>query len=50
MSKPLVLFRGPIETRSGYGAHARDVLEALYKMNLYGKIKWKFGILLLGMK
>ena len=35
MSKPLVLFRGPVQTRSGYGAHARDVLEALYKMNLY---------------
>lgn len=35
MSKPFVLFRGPVKTRSGYGAHSRDLLEALYKMNLF---------------
>lgn len=35
MSKPFVLFRGPVKTRSGYGAHSRDLLEALYKMDLY---------------
>ena len=35
MSKPFLLFRGPVQTRSGYGAHARDLLQALYKMNLY---------------
>jgi len=35
MSKPTVLFRGPVKTRSGYGAHARDILEALYNMNLF---------------
>ena len=35
MSKPTILFRGPVKTRSGYGAHARDVLESLYKMNLF---------------
>lgn len=35
MSKPFVLFRGPVKTRSGYGAHSRDLLEALYKMDLF---------------
>ena len=35
MSKPMLLFRGPVETRSGYGAHSRDVLESLYQMNLF---------------
>ena len=35
MSKQLVLFRGPVKTRSGYGAHSRDILEALYKMDLF---------------
>ena len=35
MSKPFLLFRGPIKTRSGYGAHSRDLLESLYKMDLF---------------
>jgi len=35
MSKPTLLFRGPVETRSGYGSHARDVLECLHKMNMF---------------
>ena len=35
MSKPTLLFRGPVKTRSGYGAHSRDLLEALYKMDIY---------------
>ncbi len=35
MSKPFLLFRGPVQTRSGYGAHSRDLLEALYEMNTY---------------
>jgi glycosyltransferase involved in cell wall biosynthesis len=35
MSKPLILFRGPVETRSGYGAHARDILFALREMNMF---------------
>jgi glycosyltransferase involved in cell wall biosynthesis len=35
MSKPFLLFRGPIKTRSGYGAHSRDLLEALRKMDLF---------------
>lgn len=35
MSKPLILFRGPVETRSGYGAHARDILFALREMDKF---------------
>jgi glycosyltransferase involved in cell wall biosynthesis len=35
MSKPFLLFRGPVQTRSGYGAHSRDLLQALYEMNSY---------------
>jgi glycosyltransferase involved in cell wall biosynthesis len=35
MNKPFLLFRGPVQTRSGYGAHSRDLLEALYTMDLF---------------
>ena len=35
MSKPFLLFRGPVETVSGYGAHSRDLLKALHDMNLF---------------
>jgi glycosyltransferase involved in cell wall biosynthesis len=35
MNKPFLLFRGPVKTRSGYGAHSRDLLESLYKMDLF---------------
>ncbi len=35
MSKPFLLFRGPVKTRSGYGAHSRDLLEALYQMDMF---------------
>lgn len=35
MSKPTLLFRGPVKTRSGYGAHSRDLLESLYLMNMF---------------
>ena len=35
MSKPILLFRGPVKTRSGYGAHSRDLLWALREMNLF---------------
>jgi glycosyltransferase involved in cell wall biosynthesis len=35
MSKPFLLFRGPVKTRSGYGGHSRDLLESLYKMDLF---------------
>jgi glycosyltransferase involved in cell wall biosynthesis len=35
MSKPFLLFRGPVKTRSGYGAHSRDLLQALYESNMF---------------
>ncbi len=35
MSKPFLLFRGPVKTRSGYGAHSRDLLQTLYEMDLF---------------
>ena len=35
MSKPIILFRGPVKTLSGYGSHSRDLLESLYKMDLF---------------
>ena len=34
MSKPFLLFRGPVKTRSGYGSHSRDLLESLFKRSL----------------
>lgn len=33
--KPTILFRGPVKSRSGYGSHSRDLLEALYQMNMF---------------
>ena len=35
MSKPKLLFRGPVETRSGYGSHSRDILESLRAMDMF---------------
>ena len=35
MNRPTLLFRGPVKTRSGYGAHSRDLLESLYKMDIF---------------
>lgn len=35
MNKPFLLFRGPIKTVSGYGAHSRDLLKMLYDTNLF---------------
>ena len=35
MSKPSLLFRGPVETRSGYGSHSRDILESLRSMDMF---------------
>jgi len=35
MNKPTLLFRGPVKSRSGYGAHSRDLLESLHKMDLF---------------
>lgn len=33
--KPFLLFRGPVKSRSGYGSHSRDLLQSLYKMDLF---------------
>lgn len=33
--KPVLLFRGPVKTRSGYGSHSRDLLQSLRDMNLF---------------
>lgn len=38
MSKPTLLFRGPVETRSGYGSHSRDILESLRSMDAFNII------------
>lgn len=35
MNKPLVVVSGPVATRSGYGAHARDIVKSLIKMDKY---------------
>ena len=35
MSKPLLVFQGPVATRSGYGDHARDLLKSLFEMNKF---------------
>lgn len=35
MSKPFLLFRGPVKTLSGYGSHARDVLKSLFDLGTY---------------
>jgi glycosyltransferase involved in cell wall biosynthesis len=35
MSKLLLLFQGPVFTRSGYGDHSRDILRSLYKSQKY---------------
>lgn len=35
MSKPILLFRAPVKSVSGYGAHSRDLLYCLYKMNIF---------------
>ena len=35
MSKPLVLISAPVETRSGYGNHSRDICRALIELDKY---------------
>ena len=35
MSKPLVLFTAPVGTRSGYGAHSRDIARSLIAMDRF---------------
>ena len=41
MNKPTLIFQAPVATRSGYGDHARDLLQSLYKLD-------KFDIKILG--
>ena len=33
--KPLMIFVAPVQSRSGYGEHSRDILRALFKINKY---------------
>ena len=44
MSKPVCLVTAPVATRSGYGAHARDIVRALIKLDEYDvkiwSVKW----------
>ena len=35
MNKPLVLVSGPVQTRSGYGNHSRDICRALIELDKY---------------
>lgn len=35
MSKPVLVFQGPVESRSGYGDHARDLVYSLIKSDKY---------------
>ena len=40
MSKPLCLVTAPVATRSGYGAHSRDLSRALIKLDRYDVKIW----------
>ena len=40
MSKPICLVTAPVTTRSGYGAHARDICRALIKLDRYDVKIW----------
>lgn len=35
MNKPFLLYRGPVASVSGYGAHSRDILQGLYESKLF---------------
>ena len=35
MSKPVCLVTAPVATRSGYGAHSRDIVRSLIKLDKY---------------
>ena len=35
MSKPVCLVTAPVATRSGYGAHSRDIVRSLIKLDRY---------------
>ena len=38
--KPICLVTAPIATRSGYGAHSRDICRALIKLDKYDVKIW----------
>ena len=44
MNKPLLLFQAPVQTRSGYGSHSRDLVRSLIKSDKYdvriGSLRW----------
>jgi len=40
MSKPILLVTAPVATRSGYGAHARDIVRSLVKLDKYDVKVW----------
>ena len=40
MSKPVCLVTAPVATRSGYGAHARDICRALIKLDKFDVKIW----------
>jgi len=40
MYKPLLLFQGPVGTRSGYGSHARDIVRSLVMMDKFDVKVW----------
>ena len=40
MSKPVCLVTAPVATRSGYGAHSRDIVRALIKLDKYDVRIW----------
>ena len=40
MSKPVCLVTAPVATRSGYGAHSRDIVRALIKLDRYDIKIW----------
>ena len=40
MSKPICVVTAPVATRSGYGAHSRDICRALIKLDRYDVKIW----------
>ena len=40
MSKPICVVTAPVATRSGYGAHSRDICRALIKLDKYDVKIW----------
>ena len=35
MSKPFMFIQAPVATRSGYGAHSRDIVQSLIDMDKF---------------